>query len=436
MAGFRLLTRPPLKHLVAALAIRESLAPWTGHPYDFEIWVRLGFYMQNLSSPYTTLPNIAGLSFAPGTVGSISYLPFSAFIFALTYRFYLLLGAPSRFLYYFLLKQPMVLADIGVALVLARILLLSGNARSARTASLIWLYFPFGIIISSVWGQLDPLALFLSLLSIYFLLTSKWLPSAVMLGVAIYLKTLPIVFLPVLLLHSSLTARGRLVYSGTSLAIPVLGTLVPLIEFNWGYQGMYNNISFQVVIPSTGAMSLLGQAHLVPSLLASVNGIMSWIWIPVMAAIYALIWRRNLPLFQGLLIAILAFSISRPFLPEQWSLYPLAFLLLTTAPGRLEHFLGLSVAAIGFLLANNTLMVRFFSPISLAAFNWDIYINNQSSFVTLRAVLMFWFALLYFAEAMLVVTGRESLVYRAIVYAKPDRFFLKRHVSPVDARTR
>ncbi|HEX4921511.1 MAG TPA: hypothetical protein VFV92_12310, partial [Candidatus Bathyarchaeia archaeon] len=147
------LTGLPLKHLIAALAIRESLAPWTGHPYDFEIWVRLGFYMQNLSSPYRILPSVAGLSFAPSpTVGSISYLPFSAFIFAVTYRFYLLLGAPSRFLYYFLLKQPMVLADIGVALILARILLLSGNVRSARTVSMIWLYFPLGIIISSVWG--------------------------------------------------------------------------------------------------------------------------------------------------------------------------------------------------------------------------------------------------------------------------------------------
>ena len=392
--------------------------------------------MQNLSSPYTTLPSIAGLSFAPyPTVGSISYLPFSAFIFALTYRFYLLLGAPSRFLYYFLLKQPMVLADVGVALVLAKILLLSGNERSARTASMIWLYFPLGIIISSVWGQLDPLALFLSLLSIYFLLTSKWLTSAVMLGLAIYLKTLPFVFLPVLLLQSSLSAKSRLVYSGTSLAIPVLGTVIPLLAFNWGIQGLYNNVSFQVVIPSTGAMSLLGQASLVPSLLAAVNGFTSWIWIPVMFVVYAFVWKRNLPLFQGLVIAVLAFSISRPFLPEQWSLYPLAFLLLTITARRLEHFLGLSVAAMGFLLTNNTFLVRFFSPISIAAFNWDIYVTYQSSFAALRVVLMFMFALVYFAEAMLVVTGRESFVYRAIVSVKPVRFLLKRQVSPMEVTT-
>ncbi|HEX4919523.1 MAG TPA: hypothetical protein VFV92_02140, partial [Candidatus Bathyarchaeia archaeon] len=283
---------------------------------------------------------------------------------------------------------------------------------------------------------LDPLALFLSLLSIYFLLTSKWLSSAVLLGLAIYLKTLPVVFLPVLLLQSNLTAKSKLAFSGTCLGIPVYGTIVPMLALNWGIQGLYNNVSFQVVIPSTGAMSLLGQAHLVPSLLAAMNGFTSWIWIPVMFAIYTIIWKRKLPLFQGLVIAILAFSISRPFLPEQWSIYPLAFLLLTNATARLEHFLGLSVAATSFLLSNNTLLVRFFSPISVAAFNWDIYINNQSSFVTLRAVLMFVMALLYFAEAMLAVTGRESLVYRAIVSANPARFLLKRHVSPVEAQMR
>jgi len=125
------------------LAIRELLAPWTGHPYDFEIWTRLGFYMQNLVNPYGRLPYVQGLSFSPyATTGSISYPPFSAFIFALTYRLYALLGEPSRFLYYFLLKQPMVWADIGSAVVLAKIILLSGDARSARTALLVWLYFP------------------------------------------------------------------------------------------------------------------------------------------------------------------------------------------------------------------------------------------------------------------------------------------------------
>ena len=425
------LTRFPSKHIALGLAIRELLAPWTGHPYDFEIWARIGFYMQNLGNPYGRLPYVPGLSFAPyATTGSISYLPFSAFIFAFTYRIYSLLGEPSRFLYYFLLKQPMVLADIGAALVLAKIILLSGDARSARTAFLVWVYFPLGIIISSMWGQLDPIALFLSLLAIYYFLASKWLASAAMLGLSIYLKTLPLVFLPVFLMRARASSSVRLSYSLISLGIPVLGTLVPVLWFNWGYQGIYNNSSFQVAIPWNGAMSALNIIYLTLDLPSLARYVIGAIWIPLLLATYVYIWKHDLRLIQGLLIAVLVFSISRPFLPEQWSLYPLAFLLLARDGEKMGHFLGLAVSATAFTIVNNTLLVRFFAPISVSAFNWDFFINNQSAYAVFRFAVLSLLGLLYFTESLLVVTGRESIIHRAISSTRLEWSLRKMRVSP------
>jgi hypothetical protein len=407
------------------------LAPWTGHPYDFEIWTRLGFYMQNFVNPYGRLPYVQGLSFSPyATTGSISYPPFSAFIFALTFRLYALLGEPSRFLYYFLLKQPMVWADIGSAVVLAKIILLSGDARSARTAFLVWLYFPLGIIISSMWGQLDPIALFLALLTIYFFQSSKWLPSAAILGLAIYLKTLPIVFLPVFLMQSR-TRNIRLGYSLVSLVIPVAGTLFPALAFNWGYSAMYNNLSFQAALPYTGAMSALSLAYFALPLSSTALHVTGSIWIPVLLATYVYIWKRGLPLFQGLLIAILAFSISRPFLPEQWSLYPLALLLLVQTRENMGHFLGLVVSSTTFLAVNNGLLVRFFTPVSVNALNWDTFVG-QSPLVPLWVAFRSLLALLYFIESFLVVVGRESIVNRAIMFVKPAWSLQKRRISPTE----
>jgi hypothetical protein len=421
------------KHIALGLVIRELIAPWTGHPYDFEIWVRLGYQMQNLSNPYGRLPYVQGLSFAPyPTTGSLSYPPFSAFIFALTYQIYSILGEPSRFLYYFLLKQPMVLADVGAALVLAKIILLSGNAKSARTAFLVWIYFPLGIIISSMWGQLDPMALFLSLLAIYYFMLSKWVPSAVVLGLSIYLKTLPLVFLPVFLMQARTTRSVRLNYSLISLAIPVFGTLVPAFLFNWGYQGLYNNSSFQVAIPSEGAMSAPGLLLLVLGLPSLAHYVIGAIWIPVLLVTYRHIWKRGLSLVQGLLIAVLVFSISRPFLPEQWSLYPLAFLLLVQTGENVGHFLVLTVSSTAFLIVNNTLLVRFFTPISVGAFNWDIFINNQSAYVDLRLILISILALLYFAESFLVVTGRESIIRRVMVSTRLEWPLRKLRISPTE----
>jgi hypothetical protein len=430
MAKQDALTWFPLRHIGLGLAIRELLAPWTGHPYDFEIWTRLGFYMQNLGNPYRTLPYVPGLSFSPFSVtGSIGYPPLSAFIFALTYRLYALLGEPSRFLYYFLLKQPIVLADIGAALVLAKIILLSGDARSARTALLVWLYFPLGIIISSMWGQLDPISLFLSLLSIYFFLSSKWLPSAAMLGLAIYLKTLPIVFLPVFLMLARTSRKTRLGYSVISLIIPVAGTLVPAQVFNWGYLGVYNNISFQVALPLSGAMSVLGLVYLASPIPSIGHYLIGSIWIPVLLATYFYIWKRNIPLVHGLIITILAFSMSRPFLTEQYSIYPLAFLLLVQTRENVGHFLGLAASATAFLIVNNTLLVIFFTPISTSAFNWGIFIISQSPYATLRAAVLSLLALLYFTESFLVIRGRESIVYRAIMATTPHWLLQKQRVS-------
>ncbi len=417
------MARFPLRHIAVGLAIRELLAPWTGHPYDFEVWTRLGFYMQNLGNPYRTLPYVHGLSFFPSAnTGSISYPPLSAFIFAITYKLYVLLGEPSRFLYYFLLKQPMVWADVGSAIVLAKILLFSGDAKSARTAFLLWIYFPLGIIISSMWGQLDPVSLFLTLLAIYYFLASKWFVSAAMLGLSIYLKTLPIVFLPVFLMQARTSRNNRLGYSLVSLAIPIAGTLVPAIGFNWGYQGIYNNFSFQVVSPSPGEMSALGLVYLGLALPNLAQLVTISIWLPLLLIGYIYIWKRGLPLASGLLLAFLYFSISRPFLPEQWSLYPLALLLLIQTRENIGHFLGLAISSTTFLIVGNPLLVRFFGPISASAFDWDIFINiinNQSVYVALRGTILTVLVFLYFTESLLVVVGKQSIVYRAITFVEP-----------------
>src|SRR3989442_6585117 len=144
------------KYLLAGLAIREVLSFWTGHTYDFEIWVRLGIYMQHLVTPYTTLPYVLGLSFAAyALTGSISYPPFSAFIFAGIYKLYLSTGIASRFLYYFLLKQPMVLSDLGAGLVLARIAFDHLGVYRAYSAWKPWWCFLSRLVVSMDWWSFD-----------------------------------------------------------------------------------------------------------------------------------------------------------------------------------------------------------------------------------------------------------------------------------------
>ncbi len=408
----------PWKHVFLGLLIRELLAPFTGHQYDFEIWARLGVYMQSLQNPYTGLPYYPGISFAPTPLtGSISYPPLSAFIFALTYRLYLALGEPSRFLYYFLLKQPIVLSDVAVAIVLFRIITISKSPDLGRTGLLIWLYFPFGILVSSVWGALDPIALLLTLLAVYYFVTSKQVASASLLGLAIFLKPIPLVALPVLLMQLGTGLNRKLRYAVISLVIPAVGTLAPVLLLNWGFVGIFRNFSFQVAIPSYGALSILRVLSLLPSIPGAVHFLIGVFWIPALLIAYVYILQRKLPLLQGLMVVFSVFSISRPFLSEQWAIYPLALLLTMLSKPSLQHFIGLATSATGFLIANNTLLVSFLSPLSVVFYNWNVYVDNLSPYVLARTVALSIFASLYFAETLLTLLGKRSLVYKALIGA-------------------
>ena len=402
------------------MAIREILAPITGHVGDFERWVRLGVYMQNLGDPYTGLKYYPGVSFAPQhLLGSISYPPLSAFIFALTYRLYILLGEPSRYLYYFLLKQPMVLSDLGAAVLLARIILLSKSPASARIGFLIWLYFPLGILVSSVWGALDPPSLFLTLLAIYYFFSSRRTSSAVALGLAIFLKTIPVIALPVFLLKLAPGSRQRLGYAGVSLAIPALGTVTPIFLLDWGFRGIVQNFSYQVDNTGSGAFGVIGSLFQFYQLHGIAHTITGLLWIPATILSYLYIYKRNLSLTQSLLIAFLAFSVTRVFLPEQWTLYPAALLITMIDQKQMTHFLGLTLTATIFLVINNTWLIPFLTPISVSFYYYSPFGNAFPYSLATNAALLA-LSCLYLVEALMTISGRESVVYRALIKVSTD----------------
>jgi hypothetical protein len=276
---------------------------------------------------------------------------------------------------------------------------------------MIWMLFPYAIIVSSVWGALDPIALFLILASVYYFQQGRMIASGITLGLAIYLKTLPVIALPVLLMQPRSGIRDGLQLSSLSLLIPFLGTIVPAVGLGWGFTGLFNNLSYQVAIPAYGALSAFGPLGLlpIPSWGRSVTGL---IWLPALLLAYYYIEKRRFGLIEGLMTAFLVFSVSRPFLPEQWAIYPLAFLLLSR--NSIGNFVGLALAGFSGLVANNTLLVKFFSPVSVAAFNWEFNINNLSAFAYPRAIIIFLLAGVFLLESALTLTGRPSMVFQIL----------------------
>ncbi|HYC26773.1 MAG TPA: hypothetical protein VEB67_01980, partial [Nitrososphaerales archaeon] len=113
---------------------------------------------------------------------------------------------------------------------------------------------------------------------------------------------------------------------------------------------------------------------------------------------------------ESLLTTVLMFSIFRPTMPEQWALYPLAFLLVSLdAEGR-SHFTAIAVVATAFLATNNFLLVRFFSPLSQAALSWDSMLDSASSLTEVRYALMLVFSVFFSAEALSIVFRKRSIL--------------------------
>ncbi|HEY6283957.1 MAG TPA: glycosyltransferase 87 family protein, partial [Nitrososphaerales archaeon] len=338
------------KPLLVGLAIREALAPWTGHPFDFEIWVRLGVLALSGANPYSLLPYIPQLSFAPySLMTSISYPPFPAFIFAATYGVYQLVGSPSAFLYYFLLKQPMVISDLLVAVFLFHLISLKGDTNLALKIAKLWIYLPLAIIVSAMWGALDPIALMLILASLYAFEIKKPIWSAGVLGVAVYLKLMPIIFLPLFLINSNLSTRQKATFASIALIIPLLGTAVPFYLLGWNPSGIYNAVSYQGELPSFGGMGVFNALSLLSLRYSVFTMVLSLVWFPALLVAYTYSYVKRAQRAEALLITVILFAIFRPTMPEQWALYPIAFLLLLWNHENKTHAFAITGVATAYL---------------------------------------------------------------------------------------
>jgi hypothetical protein len=364
--------------LLLGLGIREAFSFWTAHPFDFEIWVRLGYYVSRGADPYVSTLPIPGLSIpGTGTLPSIAYPPFWAFMQALVYDLYSLLGYSNRFFYYFLLKQETIIPDILVGYLIYRIIAQRGNTEGAGRALAFWMVCPFVVIISAVWGMFDQLVLLAVLVSMLF--ARNTLTSAASEGLGIVLKAIPIIFLPVLTVRQS-TKGSRLLFILLAPGLAVFLTLVPYLYFHsWSLSALLGAGSSAASVPSNSmnywviAYVVYGYSLLPSSLNQFVNG-MGYVWILALVLAYVYTLRKTPRDGISIEYSILAlqfitlvFFLTRIGIAEQYLTYFLGFGLLeqhTIGKARSRLFTGVWVSAMGYLLANNSYLLRFLSPLS------------------------------------------------------------------------
>ncbi len=368
----RLPRRDVMVWLLLGLAVREAFSFWTGHPFDSEIWIRNAYYVAHGWNPYSYMPPVPGLSFSytASVLPSVAYLPLWSMLLAGLYQLYSVFPAGGRFLFYFLLKQPPILGDVLLgALIFIAASRWGLERRAARRLLAFWMLFPYPILISAIWGQFDSLVAALVLGSL--LAAVPWKRSG-LLGLAVLLKTIPVIFVPYEFLRTKGRARGSTLLA---VAIPVLFTAATFVAMGWGPGGLPDTISYET--HSTPQGMTIGALLIDPALAPFVNANLAWItylgyaWIPAVLVGAWWILRRIAPdtpasIVQAFLFLTVLLLLFRWVVNEQYLLYLLPLLLLDAAiwhPERRGLFHATWILGLAFLIMNNVLLVRFAAPV-------------------------------------------------------------------------
>lgn len=126
---------------------------------------------------------------------SLSFLHFKVHIFPGSWLLYL-----EQNLYPALLKIPAVLADLGIAFLIHKLVVkITGKKKLSLIAAGVWLANPVSWYNSAVWGQYDAVVNFLALLSLYYLMGKKLFRAVLLFALSIYTKASLLIFAPIFL---------------------------------------------------------------------------------------------------------------------------------------------------------------------------------------------------------------------------------------------
>lgn len=363
-----------VKLLAAGLVLREAFSFWTGHPFDFEVWVRTGYVVAQGKDPYVSFwPAVPGVSFAYLTTSltPAAYLPFWSALLGALYRAWLAFGGGDRFVLYFLLKQPGILADVGSAYLIYRLVeRWTGQPSAALAALSFWSFFPYAIAITAVWGQFDSIVV-LVLLALLFARTS--VERNLLYGIGIFVKYLTAIFVPLEIFRERGLRRLGFVLA---LAVPAALTAAVFRAEGWSFA----SLGASGLSQSHGGGLGMNYAFLLS--LSTISGFFSeipgfylvvvYLWVPgvVLAGWVGARWvgsRTPRSELRALLLVVTVFLLLRWGLYEQYLLYLFSLLVLDVAafhPGRRALLLFTYALSGIWLLVNNDLGLRFLSPLS------------------------------------------------------------------------
>jgi len=261
-------------------------------------------------------------------------------------------AGPASYLLLLTLKLPIIIFTFASGITLYSLARSVGaTAARASTAMLLWFANPLVAITTVMWGTFDVVGLFFTLLSMMLLFRKRTVFSSLSLLTGSLVKVIPLVLLPIYLIHLYRTERGGFLrFALTSAALMILGAIT---AFWFGGERLAAGAQkvFEFYFPYfAGVVLETGLFQLSSTVVA----------LSLLILLAARFWRfqeRNLP---DLVLAYLLVFFALAFWHPQYLIYLMAFLTLdyAIARRRLEYLtlvltaLGTSIIVFGFYFSS------------------------------------------------------------------------------------
>lgn len=247
--------------LALAIAIRLPLMPFQGYFHDIGSYVGWGntLVSQGFSHLYdvqyvdvTRNAVDPAINYPPGTpylFGALVYLYNHTVAFATHTPLTSLVNQDG--LGPFIVKLPLLLADLATILVIYREARLRHSQRFAMVASASYAFSPALLYAGAIWGQTDGLVTLPLLVALFAIFSGRYAVAGVATAIAVILKPQPVIFIPLVLLYLwRWTRRGALVRFVVALAATALLFMAPVIVPRFQIFGMLNNMRAQSYNPN------------------------------------------------------------------------------------------------------------------------------------------------------------------------------------------
>ncbi len=322
-----------LSFLFAGKFLKEAFIPFVTY-----------FFQSGFNNPYEFF-------FSTGAAEAFPYPPFMLYFLGF-------LGGFASNLSPFLIRIPLLLADIGILLVLSRLI----KGKSPKLLKYYWLS-PVLIYITYIHGQLDVVPIAFLLASSYLLFKKKNILSAVVLGLGIATKTNLVLVIPFYILYIWKNNNEKKL---TKLAAPAVITLLVVFALNLPY---INSDSFLKMVYENREQSKIWNASF------SMMGALKYYIIPSVYLILLATATRFKRISKDLFLIFIGFSFSvlLIFIPPQpgWYFWVLPFFVYFAIRENKFSFLPILILQLAFL--------GYFALMSDSDF-FSVYIFSESDF--------------------------------------------------------